>query len=272
MMRYHKANPAIYYVICAAAMGVVVVYIVTAMAGRKSAAKSGRPSVSDSSAAVSEKNGIEGDEDGVDDEEDEGDASWKLLLVNRRHSLPDDYEKNLELVKIRGDISVDQRIYDDLQQMMDDCRAEGLSPMVCSGYRSVEKQQTLFDNKVRTYIGQGYSQTAAYAEAEKWITVPGTSEHHTGMAVDIVAESYQLLEKDQEDTGEQKWLMAHCEQYGFILRYPEDKVEITGIHYEPWHYRYVGKKAAKYIKAHGLCLEEYLQQTGTAQSAKSSGS
>lgn len=255
-MRFHKENPAIYYVIGVVAMGVVVVYITTAMIHRHSVNTNKQLTVSDSS--LTEKDGIEDDTEQVDDE-DEGDNAWKLLLVNADHKLPDDYEENLKLVSIQGDIMVDERIHDALQQMLDDCRAAELSPMVCSGYRSVAKQQTLYDNKVRSYVQQGYSQAKAREEAAKWVTVPGTSEHHTGMAVDIVSVNNQRLEQEQEDTREQKWLMAHCAEYGFILRYPADKEAITGIHYEPWHYRYVGKKAAKYIKEHNLCLEEYVR-------------
>ena len=96
-------------------------------------------------------------------------------------------------------------------------------------------------------------------EAEKWVAVPGTSEHQTGLALDIISLYYQVLDKNQENTAEQKWLMENSYKYGFILRYPSDKSEITGINYEPWHYRYVGKEAAKEIYEMGLCLEEYLE-------------
>ena len=87
---------------------------------------------------------------------------------------------------------------------------------------------------------------------------PGASEHQTGLAVDIVDINYQLLDEGQEDTAVQIWLMAHCAEYGFILRYPTDKSELTGVSYEPWHYRYVGTEAARAIMGGGLCLEEYL--------------
>ena len=94
-----------------------------------------------------------------------------------------------------------------------------------------------------------------------WVARPGTSEHQTGLAVDIVDTSYQILDEGQENTPVQQWLMAHCAEYGFILRYPTDKSEITGVGYEPWHYRYVGVEAAREIMANGLCLEEYLALT-----------
>lgn len=195
------------------------------------------------------------DTDPVGSEEDE---SWKLILVNRWNPVPDNYESEITFVKLKYDQSVDERIYPDLQQMMDDCRADGLNPMICSGYRSKDKQQQLFDNKVNEYLQQGYSLEKAYSEAEQWVAVPGTSEHHLGLAVDIVSENYQFLDEGQEQTPEQQWLLENCWKYGFILRYPSDKSELTGIHYEPWHYRYVGKNAAEYITQNDLCLEEYL--------------
>jgi D-alanyl-D-alanine carboxypeptidase len=124
-----------------------------------------------------------------------------------------------------------------------------------------KSKKTLFENKIGKYLSNGLSNQEATVEAAKWIAVPGTSEHQTGLAVDIVAKSYQMLDKEQENTPEQKWLMENSYKYGFILRYPENKSDITGISYEPWHYRYVGKEAAKEIYENGICLEEYLEQS-----------
>ncbi len=185
-------------------------------------------------------------------------AAWNLLLVNPWNRLPDDF--SVERKKLKNGQEIDKRIYSDLQDMMDAARAEGLSPIICSAYRTNEKQQTLFDRQVSKYLAQGYSQKEAETEAGKWVAVPGTSEHQTGLAVDMVAFSYQILDKQQENTAEQKWLMENSYRYGFILRYPSDKSKITGIDYEPWHYRYVGKAAAKEIYETGVCLEEYLQK------------
>lgn len=98
----------------------------------------------------------------------------------------------------------------------------------------------------------------AKLEAGKIVAVPGTSEHQLGLAVDIVDKYNQVLDENQENTAVQKWLMENCWKYGFILRYPNDKSSITGIMYEPWHYRYVGDAAAKEIYQQGICLEEYL--------------
>jgi len=120
-------------------------------------------------------------------------------------------------------------------------------------------QQQIFNQEVSKYMGQNYSQEEAKKKAAQWIAIPGTSEHQTGLALDIVSSSYQLLNKEQENTPEQKWLIENSYKYGFILRYPSDKTNITGIEYEPWHYRYVGKETAKEITERGICLEEYLK-------------
>lgn len=183
---------------------------------------------------------------------------WQLILVNPWNKLPEDFR--VELKKLSNGLRVDARIYDDLSAMLSDCRKAGLSPLVCSAYRSQETQTRLYRNKISRLRAAGYTAEKAVQEAGRWVAVPGTSEHQTGLAVDLVAASYQILDQKQEQTAEQKWLMEHCWEYGFILRYPTDKSEITGIGYEPWHYRYVGKTAAAAIHDSGLCLEEYLQQ------------
>lgn len=183
---------------------------------------------------------------------------WQLILVNSQHSLPDGF--NVKLTDLKNGQSVDERCYPDLKKMLDDCRAAGLKPLVCSSYRSKEKQQTLFDNKVAKLKKQGLSDKEAQAEAAKVVAVPGTSEHQTGLALDIVDFNNQNLDETQENTPVQQWLTKNSWQYGFIIRYPSVKTEITGITDEPWHYRYVGKDAAKVIHDQGLCLEEYLSQ------------
>lgn len=190
--------------------------------------------------------------------EQAAEPDWKLLLVNPWNELPEDF--SVELKHFSGGHAVDARIYPDLQAMLEDARAGGLSPIVCSSYRSQEKQQALYDRKIARLQARGYSREDAEAEAGKWVAVPGTSEHQIGLAVDIVSLSYQLLDEAQADTAEQAWLMEHAHEYGFVLRYPKEKSSITGICYEPWHYRYVGKNAAKVMCEQGICLEEYLEQ------------
>ena len=183
--------------------------------------------------------------------------SWNLLLVNGDHPVPEDFVPP-ELTQLRNGQSIDARAYPSLQRMMDDARAEGLQPLICSSYRSEETQNRLYQQKVQSWLAQGYAQEEAEEKAAVWVARPGTSEHQIGLAVDIVDKSYQLLDDEQEHTAVQRWLMEHCADYGFILRYPTDKSALTGVGYEPWHYRYVGEAAAREIMDGGLCLEEYL--------------
>lgn len=185
-------------------------------------------------------------------------SDWKLLLVNPWNPLPEDF--SVELVKLSGGMQVDKRIQSDLDDMLSACREAGLHPLICSAYRTEAVQTRLYNNKISRLRAAGYSRETALKEAGRWVAVPGTSEHQTGMALDIVSAGYQVLNRRQENTAEQKWLMEHCWEYGFILRYPSEKCEITGIGYEPWHYRYVGKEAAQAMRESGQCLEEYLEE------------
>ena len=191
-------------------------------------------------------------------EEEDADDSWMLMLVNGENPLPEGYEAP-ELTKVRTGHYVDSRIYDALQEMLSDARAAGVSPVICSSYRTWAGQTKLYNNQVRLWKSWGYIGAAAEAKAATWVARPGTSEHQTGLALDIVDLYYQGLYASQANTATQKWLMAHCAESGFILRSPKDKVEITGVNYEPWHYRYVGVEAAKEITESGVCLEEYLE-------------
>lgn len=177
--------------------------------------------------------------------------SWSLILVNPWHSIPADWQ--VELTTLSNGQAVDSRIYPDLQEMFDTARAEGIYPTVVAGYRTQEKQQSLMDEKIAAYIAEGYPKSEAEAAAKTWVAVPGTSEHQLGLAVDINADI-----ANSTDEAVYQWLAAHAWEFGFILRYPQDKVETTGTNYEPWHYRYVGKDAAAQIHASGQCLEEYL--------------
>lgn len=184
---------------------------------------------------------------------------WNLILVNRDHPLPEDFQVP-EFTQLVGGHSIDKRAYPALQRMMDACRAAGLQPTICSSYRTQEKQTELFERKVQSCLPQAASREEAEEQAAFWVARPGTSEHQAGLAVDIVDKSYQLLDEEQENTAVQKWLMEHCAEYGFILRYPTEKNALTGVGYEPWHYRYVGEEAAGEIMSRGLCLEEYLER------------
>lgn len=180
-----------------------------------------------------------------------------LTLVNFENTIPKDWK--VDLVQLNNGQSVDRRIYDDLIAMLQSAKSEGLNPLICSSYRTNEKQEQLYQNKVSEYLSQGYSKVEASDKAAFWVARPGTSEHQLGLAVDIVSTKNQRLDRSQENTVEQQWLIQNSWKYGFVLRYPTNKNSITGVGYEPWHYRYVGKEHAKKINELGVCLEEYVK-------------
>lgn len=180
-----------------------------------------------------------------------------LTLVNFENTIPKDWK--VDLVQLNNGQSVDRRIYDDLIAMLQAAKSEGLNPLICSSYRTNEKQEQLYQNKVSEYLSQGYSKVEASDKAAFWVARPGTSEHQLGLAVDIVSIKNQRLDRSQENTVEQRWLIQNSWKYGFVLRYPTNKNSITGVGYEPWHYRYVGKEHAKKINELGVCLEEYVK-------------
>ena len=180
--------------------------------------------------------------------EPEQDDSWMLMLVNRWNPLPEGY--TVQLVDAPGGVQVDERIYQPLMEMLDAATEAGVGPIVVSGYRTQEKQQSLYDEKINEFLGEGYSKEEAIAQAQQWVSVPGTSEHQTGLAVDINGMIWDVY----------PWLAENSYKYGFTLRYPEDKTEITGAQHERWHFRYVGLEAAAEMYERGLCLEEYLNE------------
>ena len=183
---------------------------------------------------------------------------WQLVLVNKQHPVPEDYE--VTLGRIKGSMKCDARIIDDLTAMMQAAKADGISLVVCSPYRDYNRQTVLFDRKIDYYMEEGHSYMEAYKLASMTVTVPGASEHQIGLALDIVSTTYSWLEIDFGETVAGKWLREHCDEYGFILRYPEGKEYITGIQYEPWHFRYVGKEAAAQIMERDITLEEFIEE------------
>ena len=177
---------------------------------------------------------------------------WNLIVVNRWNVLPEDY--SVELMELSNGQKIDRRIYPALQEMFDAARAEGIYPIVREGYRTAEEQQEILDEKIQIYINQGYSQSRAERTAKEWVALPGTSEHQLGIAVDINADKSKCSNEEVYT-----WLAENAYKYGFVLRYPMGKQEITGTSYEPWHYRYVGEEAALEIYEQGICLEEYYE-------------
>lgn len=192
-------------------------------------------------------------------EETSKEEAWKLTLVNKWNPMEEGYKP--AVAEIENNYYFDARAVGYLQEMLAAGRREGLDFWVCSAYRTVEKQTDLFEDKVRRVTAEtGLTGDAAREKAGTEVAFPGTSEHNLGLAVDIVARDYQILDEKQARTEEAQWLKENCWKYGFILRYPTDKTEETGIIFEPWHYRYVGEKAAKEIMEQGICLEEYLDR------------
>lgn len=190
-------------------------------------------------------------------------SAWNMVLVNKSTPVPEDYQLNLTTVDISAsddEVQFDARAADALKQMMDAGNAAGMDLCIVSTYRTIEYQEELYNRKIQQYRNQGKNEEDAVAVASTIVTPPGCSEHNIGLAADIVGQGYDTLDSGFEDTDAGKWLAAHCAEYGFILRYPEDKSEITDIIYEPWHFRYVGRDAASYITEHNLCLEEFIQQ------------
>jgi D-alanyl-D-alanine carboxypeptidase len=183
---------------------------------------------------------------------------WQLILVNKQHPIPEDYTFSSEVIK--GSMKCDARIITELRKMMKAAQEDGINLVVSSSYRDYDRQTYVFNRKIDYYIEKGYSYLEAYKLASITVTVPDASEHQIGLALDITSTTYSELEVEFGDTKAGKWLAAHCAEYGFILRYPLGKEDITGIQYEPWHFRYVGKTAATEIMNRGITLEEFVAE------------
>ena len=190
-----------------------------------------------------------------------GNGDYRLILVNKQFVMPNEIA-DLPLKDIGDGYRVQADMYDALVEMMEGAKAAGLPLYIVSGYRPIERSRVLYNNKVQELLNSGYSRQEAEAEAGMWIAPPGTSEHSTGLAADLISADYYTklpdLLPEFEEFEEAKWLKEHCAEYGFILRFPKGKEDITQVVFEPWHFRYVGKQAAAEIMAAGITLEEYL--------------
>ena len=183
---------------------------------------------------------------------------WYMVLANRSSVLPGDF--TVAETATVGEAVIDARIAEALRQMVNDAAAAGVKLKPTNGYRSIARQQELWDARVKTLMEGGLSQADAETKAIDYTSAPGTSDHNTGLGLDIVSEDHPAKDAGFAETAAAQWLAEHAADYGFILRYPSDKTEATGMDYEPWHYRYVGSEQAHKIKESGLCLEEYLAQ------------
>lgn len=177
---------------------------------------------------------------------------WNLILVNEDYYIPEDYQ--VTLVKLDNGERVDERICPALLEMFEEAEKDDVYMVVADGYRSHKEQEEVLKEKTKEYQKRVLIPWIAKMMAEKWVAIPGTSEHQLGIAVDINADAIH-------SSGQQvyQWLFNHAYEYGFIQRYPSDKSNITGINYEPWHYRYVGEDVAKEMFETDICLEEYLE-------------
>lgn len=179
---------------------------------------------------------------------------WNLLLVNTDNKIPEGYSVSLESIDQYR--SFDIRAVQHLTQMINDIRNAGISDIwIQSAYRKPEDQQILFEEQVQAYMYQGYSEKTARELTEKIINKPWHSEHNLGLAVD-----FNYVNREFENTAAFQWLQENAQNYGFVLRYAEEKENITKVSYEPWHWRYVGEEHAKKMKSQNLCLEEYIEQ------------
>ena len=200
-----------------------------------------------------------------------GQEDWQLLLVNPWHTVPEGYE--IKLATLSNGLQVDERIYDDLDDMLSDCREAGLNPIVCSAYRTEATQTRLYRNKVARVRASGVPEDRVEAEAARWVAKPGTSEHQTGLCCDITDIYYPTKNRSIENTAMFQYMNAHCQEFGFILRFPDGMEPITGVMYEPFHFRYVGVEAAKYITENNICFETFVslyRDIGTAENPQES--
>ncbi|MBE6838811.1 MAG: D-alanyl-D-alanine carboxypeptidase family protein [Ruminococcus sp.] len=181
------------------------------------------------------------------------DNEWALYLINSENPLPEGFTVNAKYVQ--GTYEMDSRAANYMIAMIDAAKNDGIEIKVLSALRTIEYQQKLLDREIETYKNEGYSDDEAYKLATAGVAIPGESEHNAGLAADLCN-----LAENFENSDEFAWLDKHAHEYGFILRYPKGKQDITGIYYEPWHYRFVGVYHAKEIKDSGLCLEEYIGQ------------
>jgi D-alanyl-D-alanine carboxypeptidase len=183
-----------------------------------------------------------------------------LIDVSKMHPLKQDLD--IDLVSVEG-VQVDSRIKMFLEGFLQEGRAMGYQYDLVSGYRSVASQTKIYNDSIAKHEAEGLSESAAKAETEKTINPPGSSEHATGLAVDIAGtdalKAYPNLQAEMDQYESQQWLINNAYRYGFIMRYPNGRQDETGITYESWHFRYVGKDVAKYIYDHDLTLETYLK-------------
>ncbi len=194
-------------------------------------------------------------------------TDWNLVLVGPKNKIENEVAESQLATLSDNSHQVDSRIVTDYEALSAAATKAGYPLVIISAFRSVEAQKQVFDNNVNSLVsGSGMTEADATTKTKETMTEPGYSEHHTGLAIDIVDQDWyksyttQVLDASYGDQPGAKWIAENAPKYGFIIRYPKDRQDITGITYEPWHIRYVGKENAEYITKNNLTLEEFLQQ------------
>lgn len=187
-------------------------------------------------------------------------TEWNLKLVNPWNPIDKDYESQINFTTYSGSNKFDSRAVDKLKALVNAGKAHNIR--VASLHRTYDHQKRLYNDQVAREMAKGYKRPEAEAIAASVVARPGTSEHNLGLAADLLFENYSSLEESCENTEAYRWMIKHCADYGFILRFPKNKQSVTGVTFEPWHYRYVGEQAAREIMSRGITLEEYLQEKG----------
>ena len=194
----------------------------------------------------------------------------RMILVNNNMGLPEGYTVETQTADESTGKQLQTEAAQSFAAMQAAAKLDGVSLILQSGYRSVEYQQGLFDQQVEKIIKTGENEEEAIIKAQEVVAKPGHSEHSTGYAADILTDSYRVMDSGFAETDAYTWLTEHAAEYGFIERYPRDKKPITGITFEPWHWRYVGAENAAEIKKTGRCLEEFWALYGSDAGAASS--
>lgn len=240
--------------------GISLIYGVSRLVTPKAEEPNNQKAVAEKTATGSEE------EQKNDDLPDVSAKDWSLILVGPDDPLEQDISSDQLAYVPNTNMQLDKRVIESYQQFSEAAQEAGYPLTIISAYRSINYQEQVFNGRVSQYENQGMDETQAKEKTKETSTEPGHSEHHTGLALDIVDEGWQqsnpqnVLEAGFGKEDSAKWLAEHASDYGFILRYPKGKEDITKINYEPWHFRYVGKENAEYMEKHELTLEEYLDQ------------